>query len=620
MEFQLHPYLRIFVVLLAFSTGPVILAQDITASPSIKEKQLKELYGIEKLQALNEISQFYQIQGDRKAIRYAKQASSMAEKLLKKGNSDSTNAAIAHAFETMAHLNFERKKYFEFAKNTEKLKEVQGFLNDTLLDKTVLNFEIKIDSLYNLGEVKTGFINRTLSNLKIGKTLRDETTDIKIKAQLNQARTKEKNQKFLAAIEHYEEAINLYRNKGAQSEITELQIRIASLYDSLRMFDKSEDYLENVIQGQELNTQTSDVPIVASNLSDTESRDSLLAIGEDYQELAKKFEGEGDFKRSLQYYELYQKVTQKLFEDSIRTRTESQLRENEITLLTQQKNIATLNLEKSKVENERQVQLKRTYLIIGLLALISTVIGYVLYLSKRKKHKKLTTAYQHLDVANSKLQKAEKRITQLLQEQVSAPVANALLKSNENNEGRARNVCILFLDIRGFTPLAQKLSAKELIAFQNEAFGPMLDSIQKHQGIVNQLLGDGFMATFGIASNETNHCQQAYLAAIEILQELKKRITNEEIQGFEVGMGLHAGNVVVGNVGNKKRKQFSITGNPVIISSRLEQLNKTYKSKLILSEAVFEQIKTEIKPKDFKMDTVRVKGRDENMSIYILKT
>ena len=179
--------------------------------------------------------------------------------------------------------------------------------------------------------------------------------------------------------------------------------------------------------------------------------------------------------------------------------------------------------------------------------------------------------------------------------------------------------CILFLDIRGFTPMAQQMSANELIAFQNNAFGPMLDIVQNSNGVVNQLMGDGFMATFGIVDNGIDFCEQAYTAAKEILKNVTLRVEKKEIRPFEIGLGLHAGPVVVGNVGNQKRKQFSITGNPVIIASRLEQLNKLYDSSLILSDAVFQRLKSKIKFGEFKTDKVTVKGWSDELNIHILR-
>ena len=142
----------------------------------------------------------------------------------------------------------------------------------------------------------------------------------------------------------------------------------------------------------------------------------------------------------------------------------------------------------------------------------------------------------------------------------------------------------------------------------------MIDIIVKHHGTVNQLLGDGFMATFGAPVSRGNDCQNAYDAAHEILAELAKKIEANRIPPTRIGIGLHAGYVVTGNVGTEKRKQYSVTGNPVIIASRIEQLNKTYQSQFILTEEVYEQLDNpkELKPAFFD---VKVKGRKQPVRI-----
>ena len=606
-------------VLLATLAIPNVSAQGVLLDTLALEQQLKHLYGGDKLRALNLMSTFYKEKNNRKYIRYSRQASELASKLFDGQSTNESNPAIVEAHLHLAHLDFEREKYLDFAKSVELLQHVQPLLNDGAFASELTNLQKKLDSLDALGKIRSGFINRTLSNLNIGEAVREKSQNIKIKSQLAQARSKEGNKKYLEAISHYQSAIDLYRNLGASNDITILQLKIASLYDSLKLYESSQQYLQKALRAKtESQLTTPSSPVSNDGFYDV-SRDSLRIKQKSYQDLAKKFEGQRDYENSLRYLELYQQVSKKLFEDSVRAATTERLRANEITLLKQQKNIAALNLQKSKAENDKQVQLKQTFFVIGLLALISTFIGYSLFLAKRKKHQKLAMAYEDLDKANDKLKKAEHHITNLLKQQVSTTVADELMKSERHGVGENTNVCILFIDIRGFTNLAQQLPAEELIRFQNEAFGPMLDSIQKHNGIVNQLLGDGFMATFGIADNKNDHCQQAFCAALEILKTLRNRIANNEIQPFDVGIGLHTGDAVVGNVGNANRKQFSVTGNVVIMASRLEQLNKAYASNLIVSKEVYDRIDPKFRPKVYNMEKVKVRGRKDHIVIYIMK-
>ncbi|MEM6378175.1 MAG: adenylate/guanylate cyclase domain-containing protein, partial [Bacteroidota bacterium] len=228
--------------------------------------------------------------------------------------------------------------------------------------------------------------------------------------------------------------------------------------------------------------------------------------------------------------------------------------------------------------------------------------------------KRLTIAYRDLDKTKNKLENAEEKIVTLLRQQVSGAVAQELLRSGANKPGGKHFVCIMFLDIRDFTPKVEKLSPEEIIAYQNNVFGFMIDIVQKYKGNINQLLGDGFMATFGAPESHGNDCQNAFFAAKEILQEIKERNEAAIIPKTKVGIGLHAGFVVTGNVGNEARKQYSVTGNPVIIASRIEQLNKTYQSQLIITEEVAKRLEqsTEIQETYLEVD---VKGRSTPVKI-----
>ncbi len=148
----------------------------------------------------------------------------------------------------------------------------------------------------------------------------------------------------------------------------------------------------------------------------------------------------------------------------------------------------------------------------------------------------------------------------------------------------------MFLDIRDFTPFTENKEPSEIILYQNNVFGFMIDIISKHHGIINQFLGDGFMATFGAPASSGNDSQNAVNASMEIVALLKKKCETGEIPLTKVGIGLHSGQIVSGNVGTSERKQYCITGNTVILASRIEQLNKKFKSEILISGEVQQNI------------------------------
>lgn len=209
-------------------------------------------------------------------------------------------------------------------------------------------------------------------------------------------------------------------------------------------------------------------------------------------------------------------------------------------------------------------------------------------------------------------------IREMFGQQVSKEIAKELISNSNRIETQKKFVCVMFLDIRGFTPFAEQKSPEEIIDYQNKIFGFMIESILKHHGIINQFLGDGYMATFGAPVSHGNVCKNAVMAALDIITELGKRNRSKKIPFTRIGIGLHAGDVVAGNVGTDSRKQYSISGNTVILASRIEQLNKHYGSQVLVSKEVYE--KSENKKLFEFVESTKVKGKEDLIDIYKLKT
>jgi len=207
------------------------------------------------------------------------------------------------------------------------------------------------------------------------------------------------------------------------------------------------------------------------------------------------------------------------------------------------------------------------------------------------------------------------KIEGLFSQQVSPQVVEALIK--DQNRTNKTNVTIFFLDIRNFSSFIELKDPQEVNDFQNKFFCPLIEIINNHNGIINQILGDGFMATFGAPASSGNDSQNAVNASLEIVERLNNKCESGEIPLTKIGIGLHVGNIVTGNVGTAERKQYTITGNTVILASRIEQLNKKYKSEILISMKVFESLDQ----RNIKMDklgSVKVKGRDEPIEIVRL--
>jgi len=202
-------------------------------------------------------------------------------------------------------------------------------------------------------------------------------------------------------------------------------------------------------------------------------------------------------------------------------------------------------------------------------------------------------------------------------QQVSKAIVDEMLKSRRGIVSRRRTVCVMFLDIRNFSKYAADKEPEEIVKYQNDVFSFMIDIVNKNNGIINQILGDGFMATFGAPLSYDNDCMNAVNAAHEIIAELKKKIDYKEIPYTRVGIGIHTGDAVTGNVGTSIRKQYSITGSVVILASRIEQLNKEYDSQLLISKDVLDKTDREIVEYEL-IGPVELRGSEEPITIYKL--
>lgn len=216
-----------------------------------------------------------------------------------------------------------------------------------------------------------------------------------------------------------------------------------------------------------------------------------------------------------------------------------------------------------------------------------------------------------------KFQEERNRIERLFGQQVSREIVDEVMNSKIDDESRTRRVCVMFLDVRNFSGYAADKRPEEIVKYQNDLFGFMIDTVNKHHGIINQILGDGFMATFGAPVSYDNDCQNAVNSGLEIVSILQHKCVLGVLPQTKVGIGIHTGEAVTGNVGTSIRKQYSITGNVVIHSSRIEQLNKEFGSQLLISRDVLESITTdglEIQ----NMGSVMIKGSTEPIEIFRL--
>jgi len=209
------------------------------------------------------------------------------------------------------------------------------------------------------------------------------------------------------------------------------------------------------------------------------------------------------------------------------------------------------------------------------------------------------------------------RLHEAFGQQVSPAIVDELLRQGGDIASRRHAVCVLFMDIRDFTPLVEHKTPEEIVALQNAVFGAGVEVVNAHHGIINQFLGDGLMATFGAPIQSGNDSANAVAAAHAFVAAVRRLAEEGRIPPIRIGVGLHAGEVISGNVGSAQRQQYSITGNVVILASRIEQLNKDYGSQILVSREVLESAR-QAPPQGSSLGPVRVKGREQPIELFRL--
>lgn len=188
--------------------------------------------------------------------------------------------------------------------------------------------------------------------------------------------------------------------------------------------------------------------------------------------------------------------------------------------------------------------------------------------------------------------------------------------------GERKELSVLFSDIRGFTTYSEKLSPEALVAFLNRYLDTMSEAIFKHQGTIDKFIGDAIMAIFGAPIMQGDHADRACLVALDMiaaLDRLNHDLLNEGMAVIDTGIGINTGDMTVGNVGSMRRFDYTVIGDAVNISARLESLTKFFGVNILVSKATRKACTNE----DFvfrSMGLVRLQGKQEETAVFELCT
>ena len=185
--------------------------------------------------------------------------------------------------------------------------------------------------------------------------------------------------------------------------------------------------------------------------------------------------------------------------------------------------------------------------------------------------------------------------------------------------GETREVTVFFSDLAGFSSIAEKMTPVELVAFINEYLSAMTDVIETNGGYIDKYIGDSIVAVFGAPADDSEHASNAAHAALGCrvrLDELNQG--SPAFQGYKVAhrMGLNSGEALVGNIGSRRRFNYSVMSDAVNVASRLEGANKYYGTTIAISETTV--VLTGSKFSWRELDAIRVQGRSTPVKIYEL--
>ncbi len=208
------------------------------------------------------------------------------------------------------------------------------------------------------------------------------------------------------------------------------------------------------------------------------------------------------------------------------------------------------------------------------------------------------------------------KLRRLVLDETDLEITSQLAKPRLGRCGETRTIAVLFCDIRDFTNLSQHLSPYDLMFVLNRYFFHMADAIERNGGHIEKFIGDAIMAIFGIDDTPDMplHAVKAATDMLGAADRMKPYMKTMYDKDFDVGIGLHYGEAVIGTVSGGREEKLAAIGETVNVASRIESANKEAGTRLLISEALYQQVEKQVEVADFIR--VRLRGTNERMSLY----
>ncbi len=202
---------------------------------------------------------------------------------------------------------------------------------------------------------------------------------------------------------------------------------------------------------------------------------------------------------------------------------------------------------------------------------------------------------------------------------VGQEVRDEILKGDIPLDGELKQATLLFADLRDFTPRVENTPPNEMICILNAYLDEMTRCIGRHRGMVLQFIGDEIEAVFGAPLSLADHERAAVKAALDMragLEALNKTLRSQGYEGLNHGIGIHTGQVLAANIGSRERIAYSLIGDTVNTASRIQGLNKNFKTDILVSGDIAQKAGDGFE--FVQMPRVRLKGKNKMVAVFSL--